>query len=744
VSSAITPFIAASPGSMKFKKTTNAGALGNSVLFNGSNQYLSVGSVSNWTFLNNGLTPFTIEAWVNPTSVATAVQPTIVSTTGYTAQIGFYFTIGDYNNGDLLFAICNGSAINQWATSNNFLTANTWTHVAVSFTPNGTNVPSATVKFFVNGILATSSNVLTNTTTYSTNNPTNTLLVGAVQTPLGGYFTGKMSNLRILNGTALYTASFTPSTSPLTAIANTALLTCNAPTIVDSSTNNFTITNNNSATVSSVTPFAATSTNNFQFARRTSTISAKSVYFTGASQYLYTPTSTNFDPGTNTPWTLEYWGYPISGFIVTLGTGIAYGNSLCVYWASSQFGWSQGNSAGSNPVYLVTAASYPANNWYHVVVCKDAGNTSRMFINGTQVLSSTYNSSLGSPNRLVVNAAWDNVGFYSGANGYVSNVRWIKGTALYTASFTAPTTPLTAITNTQALTCNAATIVDASTNNFAITNTGASTVSTTNPFGADTVSGTFKVKKSPSVYMTATGGDLITTSGSYKIHTFTTVGTSSFVVSSAGTVPTISVLTVGGGAGGAGFRSGVSWGGGGGGGGVTEVSGLIVGSNTYSVIVGAGGVRGSYAADGGNGEQSSFGITLVTASGGFGGKSPPNGSNGGTSGNGFLGGTASGGGGGGGAAQTGSAAGPGGNGATSSLSGTVTYYGGGGGGGTGGSLGPGGLGGGGSNNGTAGGGTDGTPNTGGGGANTGGDPSGNQFGHAGGSGIVIIKYRYTT
>jgi hypothetical protein len=242
----------------RYIKTTSTAVATKSVLFNGSNQYLSVGSVANWAFLNNGLTPFTIEAWVNPTSVSTAVQPNIVATTGYQAQIGFYFVIGNYNNGDLTFAICDGrSKINQWSTSNNFLTANTWTHVAVSFTPNGTNVPSATVKFFVSGVLATSSNVYSRTTTYSTSNPTNTLLVGALQTPLANYFPGYISNLRILNGTALYTSSFTVPTSPLTAIANTSLLTCNADTIVDSSTNNFTITNNNTATVSSVVPFNA-------------------------------------------------------------------------------------------------------------------------------------------------------------------------------------------------------------------------------------------------------------------------------------------------------------------------------------------------------------------------------------------------------------------------------------------------------------------------------------------------------
>lgn len=497
-------------------------------------------------------------------------------------------------------------------------------------------------------------------------------------------------------------------------------------------------------TIKRTNPVAA-GNNNFQFARRTSTAVGNSVLFNGSNQYLSVPGSAAFAFGTGS-FTTEWWQYmtsqPSNPRVFSIGNypsatiGVSIEGGTFYVWENSGVRFS----------YSLTADGY-LNRWLHFAISRNNGTTS-IFKNGIQIGASypdTNNINNTSTTLSIGQESTPTANSYF--PGYISNFRILNGTALYTASFTAPNAPLTAIANTSLLTCNAATIVDGSTNNFTITNNNTATVSTTTPFTVASAASTMKMRKVYAdvvTYMVATGGNSVITSGSYKIHTFTTVGTSSFVVSSAGNVPTISVLTVGGGAGGAGFRGGVSWGGGGGGGGVTEVSGLTVGSNTYSVIVGAGGVRGSYAADGGNGEQSSFGITLVTASGGFGGKSPPNGSNGGTSGNGFLGGTASGGGGGGGAAQTGSTAGPGGNGATSSLSGTVTYYGGGGGGGTGGSLGPGGLGGGGSNNGTAGGGTDGTPNTGGGGANTGGDPSGNQFGHAGGSGIVIIKYRYAT
>ena len=513
------------------------------------------------------------------------------------------------------------------------------------------------------------------------------------------------------------------------------------------------------------------------------TIIGNSVYFNGASQYLSTPTSTNFDPGTNTAWTLEFWGYPINGCIVTLATGVSWGNSLWLSWGSSQFTWIQGNSAGSNPVNLTTAASYPANNWYHIVVCKDSANTSRMFINGTQVLSSTYNSSLGSPNRLLVNSAWDNNGFYGGGNGYVSNVRWIKGTALYTASFTVPTSPLTAIANTQLLTCNAATIIDGSTNNFTITNNGGATVSSAvTPFGSTFLP--FKIKKNnvnltsgfklkhvsyvrPN-YMIATGGDLITTSGSYKIHTFTTVGTSSFVVSNLGESPSIEYLVIGGGGGGG---AGRNCGGGGAGGLIYNTASLSVG--TYTIIVGQSGsaaiATNPAAANGGNGGNSIFNALVALGGGGGSGGSYAN--NGGSGGGGFLnptngiglqptssyggfgnnggsgynigGGYGAGGGGGAGAVGadgTSSTGGNGGNGKAYAFVGASTYYAGGGGGSVNpGTPGIGGLGGGGAGINT----NFGTPvNATGYGSGGGGGLNAN--GGAGSPGIILIKYRYTT
>jgi hypothetical protein len=230
---------------------------GNSVLFNGSNQYLSVAAGQG---INNfGTGDFTIETWVYFTVV----------------QAGQFVSAGDGNNtnayywqyygGQLQFGIQGVSSITtyNWTPS-----TNTWYHVAV--TRSGT-----TVTQYING-----ASVSSGTSNISfIDGPTYIAFGGA------GYFNGRISNVRILKGTALYTSSFTPPTSPLTAIANTSLLTCNAATIIDNSSNNFTITNNGTATVSSaVTPFTAPSyASTFKFKN----VNNNRVVFSGTQRAIF-------------------------------------------------------------------------------------------------------------------------------------------------------------------------------------------------------------------------------------------------------------------------------------------------------------------------------------------------------------------------------------------------------------------------------------------------------------------------
>jgi len=130
----------------------------------------------------------------------------------------------------------------------------------------------------------------------------------------------------------------------------------------------------------------------------------------------------------------------------------------------------------------------------------------------------------------------------------------------------------------------------------------------------------FSIDLTPGI--SATGGTVTTISDggiSYKLHSFTTAGASSFVVSGAGTVE---VLVVGGGGGGAGAFAG-----GGGAGGVVYSASYPVSGGTYAVTVGNGGA-GGYAwynttahpngMGGVTGEDSSFGPLIAKGGGGGG------------------------------------------------------------------------------------------------------------------------------
>lgn len=306
-----------------------------------------------------------------------------------------------------------------------------------------------------------------------------------------------------------------------------------------------------------------------------------------------------------------------------------------------------------------------------------------------------------------------------------------------------------------------------------------------NWLGMDEVSG----------YITSATGGTVTTDGDYKVHTFTSSGT--FTISTLIGSPQVEYLIVAGGGSG-----GYLYGGGGGAGGVligtktftttgshtiTVGGGAAINTNGLSgspsgskstafslvAVGGGGGVTGytsagataAYARNGGSGggggNVSSAALQLVTAK--FGGK--------GISGQGNDGGHSSwwgssdwgGGGGGGGAGEPGDNArqgsGPvggggfGGDGIVSDITGSSIYYGGGGGGG--GSNRPisavaqgsredgaGGYGGGGRGGSETLAAVNGTPNTGGGGGGGGSSAGSYTSGGTGGSGVVIVRYRF--
>jgi hypothetical protein len=457
---------------LTIKRTNSTSIAANSVQFNGTSQYLTLPASSNWAMTGD----FTVECWVN-TNLPSNYSGTILGLgSNSSAYAGLRFQITRASSGatpvsiEVLISISGGSWGLTGATSG-LMVNGEWNHVAVVRS-------GGIVTAYINGIGYNIGTI--NGTLYA--GPYNSIGKLDGYSPNGFYYNGYISNLRILNGTALYTASFTVPTSPLTAVANTSLLTCNAATIVDNSSNNLAITNNNAATVSSINPFRAP-INNFQFARRASTAVGRSVLFNGTSRYLRVANNAVLIPGL-LDFTIEGWvnltSYSDLNFLYSKGVDGSDAASIGfgVYITTGKL-WATFNA---DNIIITGATTLSLNTWYHIAITRQS-NIVRMWLDGVQDSTDTTVS------NNVSTTAEVRIGRGRGTstnyfNGYISNFRFIRGTALYTSTFDPSTVPLTAIANTQLLTCNAATIVDSSTNNFAITNNNGATVSSISPFVA--------------------------------------------------------------------------------------------------------------------------------------------------------------------------------------------------------------------------------------------------------------------
>jgi hypothetical protein len=144
---------------------------------------------------------------------------------------------------------------------------------------------------------------------------------------------------------------------------------------------------------------------------------------------------------------------------------------------------------------LTSGGSIALNTWNHIAVVRQS-QTIKIYLNGTQV-NTTY-SDTGSNYTCGTNRPLVGINGYDIASdpfqGYISNLRAVKGVAVYTGNFTPPTSPLaatqsagtniSAITGTQTslLTCQSNRFIDNSSNNFTITRNGDTRVVAFSPF----------------------------------------------------------------------------------------------------------------------------------------------------------------------------------------------------------------------------------------------------------------------
>tara|TARA_R110000868_G_scaffold39812_1_gene138332 strand:- start:43 stop:1431 length:1389 start_codon:yes stop_codon:yes gene_type:complete len=219
----------------------------------------------------------------------------------------------------------------------------------------------------------------------------------------------------------------------------------------DGSTNNYTVIANGDVTQGSFGPFAVATKEPYDPA-----VNGASAYFDGAGDYATLPANSQ-DLGSGN-FTIEAWVYTPSTAQQCVVGAVTNGNGV----GSWMFNLNNGSqlrffcryNGGTVLDYNAGSGTMTTNSWNHIAVTRDGANL-RAFKNGVQL--GATNTTLGS---FAIDTASVNGGIYyigrttdaaSNFNGYISNLRIVKGTALYTSTFTPPTAPLTAIASTSLL-----------------------------------------------------------------------------------------------------------------------------------------------------------------------------------------------------------------------------------------------------------------------------------------------------
>jgi hypothetical protein len=394
----VTPF-SPYPLTTAYSPSINGGA----GAFDGSTDYLDVGSDSNLTI---GTNDFTISMWVyfdalpgaanlfegRPSTSANALTPTIQYATG---------------TNDWLYVV-NGSVVINGSVA----TIGQWYYVVVSRL-------SGTTRMFINGSQIGSD--------YS---DTNDYVAFAADRPRigdrgnnsgpGVALDGYISGLEVLIGTGY--SSVTVPTAPPTSTANTELLL------------NFT----NGGIFDNTCFNTFETVNSAQIDTTVKKYGTGSIEFDGTTDYLYQSFASETLTLGSGDWTIEFWFYlnalPVSGSFVFLDQRPASTNGIYPTITVESTGTLRFFVNGSNRISSSSGA-VSGSTWYHLAICKSSGFT-KMFLDGTQVGSTYTDNNTYLNSRTVIGSASYNLGA-STVNGFVDDLR-ISRVARYTTTFTPP------------------------------------------------------------------------------------------------------------------------------------------------------------------------------------------------------------------------------------------------------------------------------------------------------------------
>ena len=253
-----------------------------------------------------------------------------------------------------------------------------------------------------------------------------------------GQMTGNIKEARLSLTTAVYSGNApTTPTEPQTAAKSTdAFFTGVGLEVKDYSSNNRTFTVPAALELQATAPY--------DYNQYSSATDGGSIYLDGTGDYIGAQTST---VGTG-DFTLEAWVYRTA-------TGATWQSVIAQRAGStstaSQFAW---GIHSSGYVYFFAGAHYAStaagaiglNRWHHIA-CTRSGTTVKQFVDGVEKVSGTSSNNL-SYNELTIGANYTGTEPFT---GIVSDPRVVFGTSVYNSAFTPPTSPLTAVTNTEIL-----------------------------------------------------------------------------------------------------------------------------------------------------------------------------------------------------------------------------------------------------------------------------------------------------
>ena len=380
---------------------------GGSWYFDGTDDGIAVTNTSQLDF---GSDDFTIEMWFYDT-VGDSSSDTLIATSEYTnSSSNNAFSVYSFGKGIRMFDRTGGAFV-QRTTDGQVFETNTWNHFA--WTRTGSEN-----KMYVNGNLTQS---WSNSITYTAGQR---IFIGANDYNGGGgapsdfEFNGYIQDVRVYKGVVKYTSNFIPAST-------------NPDILPD-------------------TPSGVS------YSSKLTKIIDGAVAFDGTGDYLSLADSDDWNFGSG-DWTIEFYGNTkatTNGELTTVVTQSIYAassdTSFYVGMGSYVSCWL---SSGTNYQVQLNTSGVVVNdgNWHHIA-CVRNGTNIIIFVDGKNVANTTVSAeyTLGNSTQLLGIGSQNNNYFFP---GFISNLRIINGTALYTSNFTPPTTTLTNVTNTKLLCC---------------------------------------------------------------------------------------------------------------------------------------------------------------------------------------------------------------------------------------------------------------------------------------------------